>query len=252
LLPEEVRHYWRRTHLLQLLQSLLLLAMVLLTLALGLATWQKLGQEGEKSRWYDQGLAALSTARSVAALDRENRDQFQHVRPVLQRQRETLDTLDTLALLQESRSNRSYWYVLFAGRRDYFLAAPWPSTNAPPATNSVAESSYLPTRPGFIVELCVPESGEEGRRTVSQLVNDLRATGRFQNVDSLPDDRRRPLADPQVLLPEGHVTLQLETLKSPFATLDPPLTRQYLKTPDDGGAEVFEAWEGGAVAVGEE
>jgi len=252
LLPEEVRHYWRRSHLLQLLQSLLLLALVLLTLALGLGTWQKLGLESEKSRWYEQGFAALSTARNVATLDRENRDIFQHLRPVLQRQRETLDTLDTLALLQESRSNRSYWYVLFAGGRDYFLAAPWPSTNAPPTTNSGPANPYLPSRPGFVVELCVPESGESGRRIVSQLVNDLRATGRYQNVDSLPDDRRRPLADPHVLLPEGHVALQLETLMNPFATHDLTANRRYPRSASNGDVEALDAREVGWTTVEEE
>jgi hypothetical protein len=241
LLPEEVRHYWRRSHLLQLLQSLLLLALVFLTLVLGLGTWQKLGLEKEKNQWHEQGFTALSTARSLATLDRENREGYQRIRPVLQRQRETLDTLDTLALLQQSRSNRAYWHVLFAGRRDYFFAEPWPSTNAPPVTNREPDSVYLPSEPGYVVELCVPESGEAGRRILSQLVNDLRASERYQNVDSLPEDRRRNLADPQVLLPEGHFALQLETMTNPFAAPNPTANRRSLRASNTSNVEPIDA-----------
>lgn len=233
LLPDEVRHYWRRSHLLQLLQSLLLVALTLVTLVLGVGTWQKMGQEKEKRRLTEQGLATLATARSVAALEQDSAEEYRKTRPVLQRQRETLDTLGTLALLQQSRSNQAFWYVLFAGRRDYFLASPFPSTNAPPSTNREPEGAYLPSRPGFVVELCVPEPGETGRRTVSRLVNDLRTTGLYQHVDSLPDDRRRPLADPQVLLPEGHFALELETRPNPFAAVDPASTRKPPPIPID-------------------
>jgi hypothetical protein len=68
-----------------------------------------------------------------------------------------------------------------------------------------------------VVELCVPESGEAGRRAVSRLVTELRKSPLFRNVDSLPDDRRRPLVDPSVLVPDGHFALELDLSDNPFS-----------------------------------
>jgi hypothetical protein len=252
LLPDEVREHWRGSHLLHLLQSLLLLALVLFTVALGVGTWKKLGLERERRQLYDHGLATLSTARSVVTLERANEEVFRQLRPVLQRQRETLDVLNTLNRLQHARSNQSFWYVLVANRRDYFLAAPFPSTNAPPATNRALEGFYLPSRPGMVVELCIPESGEAGRRILSHLVTDLRASGAYQNVDSLPDDRRRPLADPQVLLPEGHYALELETLPNPFAGSDAGAYRRPVRGLGEIGAPAVVAPEAQAIPFDEE
>lgn len=222
LLPDEVRLYWRRNHWFQVLQSLVGVALLLLVVALGVGTWQKNLLADENRSAYDKSMAALSAARTLADLGREVTEGYERAAPVLQRQRETVDVLATLALLQQARSNQSFWYVLFAKRRDYFLATPFPSTNAPAEVPVEPPAGWIPSQPGFVVELVVPELGEAGRRTVSRLVADLKATGRFQDVDSLPDERRRPLADPQVLVPGGHYALQLELTRNPF-TLSVPM-----------------------------
>ena len=224
LLPDDVRLYWKRNHLFQGLQSFLFLALMLLAVALGFGTWQKVGLLVEKKGLHEQGLAALSTARSVVLQRRGVTEDYDRLLPTLQRQRETVDTLATLGHLPVARSNLSVWFVLFAGRRDYFVAAPFPSTNTPAAGPSQGAVGTT-TRGGYIVELTVPELGEAGRRIVGQVTGALRASGRFANVDSLPEDRRRPLADPAVLIPGGHYALELEPLHSPFALLPSAVER---------------------------
>ena len=232
LLPDDVRLYWKRNHLFQGLQSFLFLALMLLVVALGVMTWQKVGLLMEKKGLHEQGLLSLSTARSVVLQRRAVAEDYDRLRPVLQRQRETVDTLATLAHLPVARSNHSAWFVLFAGRRDYFMAAPFPSTNSPSPAATPPVTTWGTTRGGFIVELTVPELGEAGRRIVGQVAAALRATGRFANVDSLPEDRRRPLADPEVLIPGGHYALELETLYSPFALLPSAMERPAQMVPD--------------------
>jgi hypothetical protein len=136
--------------------------------------------------------------------------------PLLKQQRHTLDTLQTLALLQQARSNQSFWYVLFADPASYFAARPWGETNPPPQTATPAPA---PALNGFIVELCLPEQGDAMRLTLSQLVTNLKQSNLFQNVDSLPADRRRSLVDPGVLLPE-HFALELVLPDDRFPDLE--------------------------------
>jgi hypothetical protein len=80
--------------------------------------------------------------------------------------------------------------------------------------------------PAFIAELCIPEQGEARRRDLNQLVAALRGSGLFQNVDSLPEDQRRPLADPSVVLAESHSALLLEYGGDPFEPLKMPVPRR--------------------------
>jgi hypothetical protein len=152
--------------------------------------------------------------------------EYERMRPLLERQKATLDTLKTLALLQQSRSNRAFWYVLFADQQSYFtqplpLAPVSPTgptnilaaTSVPPVlmTNVLAAAlTNPPVKPGFIAELCMPEEGETARRTFSELVADLKKDPMFSKVDSLSSDLRRNLADPKVLLPDRHFALAFE------------------------------------------
>jgi Tfp pilus assembly PilM family ATPase len=200
LLPAPVRQFWRGHHSLNLVHSILLFLISMLALFLGLGTWQKHELLKSKETLLAQSQSALSKARQTDDLARLLRRDYQHLLPLLQQQRRTLDTLQTLALLQQTRSNQSYWFVLFADPESYFTARPWGETNPPPPI-----SAPLPPPPlsnGFIAELCLPEQGDAMRRTLSQLVAELRQSRLFQNVDSLPADRRRNLVDPALLLPE--------------------------------------------------
>jgi hypothetical protein len=190
------------------------------TVVLATGTWQKLSWISRKHALVSQAQSALTAASSADRLSAELAVKYEMVRPVVVRQRETFDALATLALLQRARSNQSFWYVLFATRREYFLARPYPTTNdaafpLPPGPTPTV------TKDGFVVELCVPEAGEAARRVVGQLVTELKRSPLFRNVDSLPDDRRRMLADPAVVLADGHFALELDLAENPYGVPAP-------------------------------
>jgi hypothetical protein len=169
---------------------------------------------------------------------------YDELRPLLERQQQTQNTLSTLALLQQTRSNRSFWYVLLADQQSYFTQPlPVTGTNQPAPTNAPAPSrrtmftladpagaaAAMATnapgpRPGYIAELCIPEDAESARRSFSQLVNELKQDPLFARVDSLSDDLRRSLADPKVLLPDRHFALALELADAQW--LRPALPRR--------------------------
>jgi hypothetical protein len=180
----------------------------MLAVFLALGTWQKNELISSKQTLLAQSQAALNKARETDNLAQQLRHDYEQLLPLLRQQRHTVDTLQSLALLQHVRSNQSFWFVLFADPVSYFTAQPWGDTNPPPAHSAITN---LPTPPihGFIAELCLPEQGDALRRTLSALVTHLKESQLFQNVDSLPAERRRQLVDPSVLIPE-YFTLLFE------------------------------------------
>ncbi len=254
LLPDEVRLYWNRHHALQVLYSLLFFLLLLLAVALGIGTWQKIDVLGEKQALETQGRLALAEARTTEVLSRRMIQDYDQVRPVLERQRETLGILQTLALLQHIRSNQTFYCVLFADQVSYGAAPLWVATNPPPAApsgtnappgtnapaepppaapapapvslpaNSIAEAPYR-ARDGYIVELCLSEQGDARRKILSDIVGRMKLSPLYRNVDSLADDRRRRVVNPQVMLPDGSVALELEAAPNPFEPRDASTNR---------------------------
>ena len=162
--------------------------------------------------------------------------EYENLRPILLQQQNTLDTLKTLALLQQSRSNRSFWYILLADQQSYFNPPPMLlSTNRSGRTNVAHRalmerpralfpeiSSFLAltnsslAKPGLIAELCIPEDADAARSALGQLVKDLKQQSLFSKVDLLSDDLRRNLADPKVILPDHHFVLALDFAEARF------------------------------------
>jgi len=162
--------------------------------------------------------------------------EYESLRPVLAAQQNTLDTLKTVALLEQSRTNGSFWYVLLADQQSYFSLPPaLLSTNRPAKTNLLGAaidvprlgpmvvhpptsvvSNSAPSRPGYIAELCVPGDAEASRQMLSQLVNGLKQQRLFSKVDLLSDDLRRSLADPKVTVPDRDFVLALDFAETDF------------------------------------
>jgi hypothetical protein len=161
--------------------------------------------------------------------------EYENLRPVLAAQQNTIDTLKTFSFLQQSRSNRAFWYVLLSDQSTYFsqpLAAQ--STNRPAKTNLLTTSLEQPrlgplaarpvanltnsslARPGFIAELCVPGDAEASRQVLSELVNSLKQERLFSKVDLLSDDLRRNLADPKVCVTDRDFVLALDFAETDF------------------------------------
>jgi Tfp pilus assembly PilM family ATPase len=228
LLPVERRTAWRRRLTTQLIEfaSVVLLAVGFLALAYGV--WQRSTALQRREMLLTKAQAALEALQSNQALTSDLLSEYERLRPLMERQQNTVDTLATLALLQQTRSNRSFWYVLMADQQSYFSV---PLTNRPgrtnaPATTASREAEYpfsaisvaeaSPAKPGLIAELCVPEDAEGARRVLSQIVNDLKERSLFNKVDLLSDDLRRSLADPKVIVPERHFALSLDFAATEF------------------------------------
>lgn len=225
LLPAPRRAAWQRRQASQLIEFASVALLVLCFFALTFGVWQKLSLLHQRQFLLSKADAALESLADNRALTDKLMMEYGQVRPLLERQQNATDTLATLELLQHSRSNLSFWYVLLADQHSYFNA-PVPDrtgrTNAPAAEGEFA--SIPPAKPGVIVELCVPEGIEASRRVLSGVVNGLKELPRFSKVDLLSDDLRRNLADPKVILPERHFALAVDFAATEFQP--PPSARR--------------------------
>lgn len=222
LLPEPLRVLHRRRRALATLLTTGVLLMAFLACVLVAGIWQK-GELIERKRVLTrQSQAALQTALEIDRLYRELNLDYERVYPVLERQRQTLETLQALAAVRDSRTNDAFWYVLFADAARYEagtsglarLAPPGAAdrrpapTNAPPATDAPAPAA-APARE-FIAEVCIPLQGEALRRVLSDVAANLKQNVLFRRVDALPDERRRDLVDPRVAVSNRVFSLALE------------------------------------------
>jgi len=229
LLPAERHAGWRKRLGRQRLEfaSSLLLAFVLLALVLGV--WQKLSLIGYNEALLTKVEASTTNVLNNALLTDELLAGFDTLRPLFERQQNTTDTLRTLALLQRTRSNHTFWYVLLADQHSYFSQLQsLATTNAPAfatelaSARSTTATNASPAKPGYIAELCVPEDADGARRVLSSLVADLKKNPTFARVDLLSEDLRRILADPKVVLPERHSALALDFATTEFQPLAQP------------------------------
>jgi len=249
LLPAERRIAWRRRLATQLIEFVSVALLVVCTLALAFGVWQKINVLQRGEMLLTKAQAAVESLQSNQALTSELLSEYERLRPLLERQQNTMDTLGTLTLLQQARSNRSFWFVLMADQQSYFSV---PATNRPGRTNAPAapagrEAEALfaaiwpdisPAKPGLIAELCIPEDSEGARRVLSQIVNDLKEWSLFNKVDLLSDDLRRNLADPKVIVPERHFALSLDFAATEFIQ-SPAVRRPRLS--DAGGTSTKSA-----------
>jgi hypothetical protein len=234
LLPEDYRLAWKKQMSRQRLEIASLILVAICFLVLGLGTWRQVSLITNKQALSRKVQAALEAAQENQEMTSELATDYENLRPIFLRQQTTLDTLKSLALLQQSRSNRAFWYVLLADQQSYFNPpATFLSTNRLARTNLL---SYLersrnifpdfagfpgttnasPAKPGLISELCIPEEPEAARNVLGQLVNDLNKQKLFSKVDRLSDDLRRNLADPKVLLPDRDFVLSLDFAETQY------------------------------------
>jgi Tfp pilus assembly PilM family ATPase len=238
LLPDEYRTVWRKRLVRQRIElgSYALAVVCFLLLAFG--TWRQASLLSRKDALLKKVQAAQEAVDANDALTAELVSEYEGLRQVFAARQNTVDTLKTLALLQQSRSNRSFWYVAVADQQSYFSQPPAlsqtnkpPATNAPaPGTNAISTAfaavSAPPTnlaivKPGLIAELSIPEDAESARRLLSELVNDLKEQKLFSKVDLLSPDLRRDMADPKVTIPGEHRVLALDFAETDFQQASP-------------------------------
>jgi Tfp pilus assembly PilM family ATPase len=232
LLPEARKVAWQQRLTTQKIEFANVALLVVCFLLLAFGAWRKLALVHRQEALLAKVQAGNDTLRANQAMTADLLVEYEGLRPLLECQQNTRDTLETLALLQQSHSNRTFWYVLLADQHSYFHQPISTSTNHTGPTNVLAASgawlpfgsgplsftstNVFPTKPGLIVEVCVPEGVEGARRVLSQIVKDLKQRPLFTKVDLLSDDLRRELADPKVILPERHFALSLDFAATEF------------------------------------
>ncbi|HLH53782.1 MAG TPA: hypothetical protein VKY92_09220 [Verrucomicrobiae bacterium] len=236
LLPANYREALKKRMARQRLDIASAVLVLVCVLILILGTWRKASLYEEKQALLDRVQAGQTAVDANESFTSDLVAEYESLRPVLAAQQNTLDTLKTISLLQQSRSNRGLWYVLLADQQSYFSQAPaLLSTNRPARTNllsATAESPHLGppvvrpsaasltnsvlARPGFITELCVPGDAEASRQALSELVNGLKQQRLFSKVDLLSDDLRRSLADPKVVVTDRDYVLALDFAETDF------------------------------------
>ena len=228
LLPDDFRQAWKKRFDRQRIEFASVILLVICAIVLSVATWHKLSLVDRKKSLLAKVSAGQDTFLANEALSAALVTDYEVLRPVFAAQKYTLDSLETLALLQNSRSNRSFWFVVVADQQSYFSAPlPPPSANRPARTNitvNLPDRSPAPgtatnislAKPGLIAELSVPEDAEHARRMLSELVGELRKSKLFSKADLLSDDLRRNIADPKVVLPERHFVLSLDFAETDY------------------------------------
>lgn len=212
LLPPFLRAHRLNLRRLAAVNAACIAFLALIALLLAIATWQKVSLLNRKRALGEQAASALAQVEKIEDLTRQRDLAFQQVWPLLERQERTLDLLHTLRTLQESRAQKDFWCVLVADNDSYARGTTLPAiaTNRFGMTNTLGASEESLLKPAFIVELCVPATGEQTLKVVSDVVADLKKNPLFSRVDSVPKDQRRALADPKVLIPDRHFAVSVE------------------------------------------
>lgn len=236
LLPMGARQHWRKQREAQVFQTITFLLLLLAGLVLGAAAWQKSREEARLIAVLETAQNAYARVRALNELSRQHAESFLRLHPLLEREQFSDDLLRSLAWLNSVRTTQSWWYVLFADTQTYMAGPPAfenPSSTNPatfigplPPPEIMPPTNRPPPKPGFVAELCIPEEGEALRRSLSQTVAALQQNPRFKNVDTVPPEQRRALAEPKALLPnpERHFALLLELATNEFLVVSAPPT----------------------------
>ena len=206
------------------------LALVTILLLL-IGTWQQFTLNQFKRSLLDDTNQAIARMIDTENSLSEFADKYERIRPILRFQQETTELVETMAALQASGEDPTYWLVLLADNQSYASRAiPSLTTNNTENVEPPSSPSPLLDKPGFVAEFTFVDQGESMRRKLLSLVDQLNASGLYTNVDTLPDDLRRPLANTNVLANSQYVALSLELHRNYF-------DRQlFLRSSPDGSA----------------
>lgn len=237
LLPARLRAVEQRVQRLAQLNSACVAGLLVLALLLIFGCWQKFNVMQRKKHLIQQAELALERAQEITSLTGRRDREYHRLWPMLQRQKETVDLLKTLRVMQQSRVQKEFWYVLLADQQSYASG----STLPPPAVdelavgNTNAPALATPTNAAvFIAELCIPGDGDKALKTLSDLVADLKKETLFRRVDSLPSNQRRNLVDAKALVPDRHFSLFLELAEVGLERPGPPPRRTEAHTGTNG------------------
>jgi len=231
LLPPDYRVKWKKRLGRERVEIASLFLLLVCTLLLALGSWRQLVLVSRKQNLLNKVKATQEAVEINESISSRLVSEYESLRPLFARQQNTLDILNSLRLLQQTRTNQNYWYVLLADQQSYFNAPrtfngtnkvfTLSSTNTPATLSALANSvssgtNASPAKPGLIAELSVAQDSEATRILLSQLVRTLKPQPLFSKVDLLPDDLRRNLADPKVIVPDRDFILVMDFAASDF------------------------------------
>jgi len=190
---------------------------------LGFGTWQKSYVLRNIDAQLNHADAVIQKARQTDRLKLQLADEYERVRPVLARQRETVAAIQTLGLLSSHPLPTNAWFVLFADSESYYreVENPVVSTNIP--ARSTTPSFPVPfevaaqVTNSFIAEISTPMHPLDAMLALGEMIDQLKNNALFRKVDILPLDQRRRLALDSVLVPNGHYALSIELVENEFA-----------------------------------
>ncbi|MCL5096578.1 MAG: cell division FtsA domain-containing protein, partial [Candidatus Omnitrophica bacterium] len=213
LLPPDRRVLKKRQQQLMALNWAGLSLLAVLALLLLVGTGQKLVLAYEKNSLVTDAKLALRRAQDVEALIQQRELDYGNILPLLDSEKITFDTLDTLKILQRMREKKNLWFLLLSDQKSYFAGAAYTppgliQTNPPSA---IETTNHVDARAGFIAQLCLPDKGGDPLKMLNDLVTDLKKEDLFDNVDVLPASLiRTNLVDPKLVPPDRNFTLSIE------------------------------------------
>lgn len=232
LLPPTQKSHWSQQRLWRAVLTANLALVMIAAVAIAAAIWQQQRTLERKEAWRGLAANAVGRAQEIRQVAENFNTRLEEFRPVLERQRQTVDVLQTLAVIQQQRTNANHWYVLLADSISYANGS---NHFAPPPPPRPVETRYLPgvlnppltnaptPARAMIAEICLVPQGEQMRQALSDLVGELKRFPVFRNVDVLPTERRRELVATNLVFPERHFALELNLSESELLTTLPVL-----------------------------
>jgi len=235
LLTEDYKAAWVKRVSRQRLEFASLVLACLCIVGFALGTWHNLTLFKVKTALLAKIQAGQDAVEQNDAYTTDLLTEYDTLRPLFAAEQNTVDTLKTLSLLQQARTNGNSWFVLIADQQSYFTQPlPVVSSNKPAITNTPAVTSAAPSatllpnswamwtnislaKPGIIAELCIPEEDEAARKSLGQIVSQLKSQKTlFSLADRLAEDQRRALAEPKVVIPDREFVLRLDFNETDF------------------------------------
>jgi hypothetical protein len=236
LLPEDYRAAWQKRLGRQRLELLSFVLLALCVVLLATGTWRKMSLYTAKKDLWEKVQAGQTAVDANEALTTDLVSEYESLRPIAASQQNTIDTLKSLSLIEQSTSKSNFWYVLLADQQSYFSRPPAIlSTNRPAKTNLLGPTlealqpvplvlrvspagttNFNPGKPGLIAELCVPGDAEASRQVLRELVTGWKQLPMFSKVDLLSEELRRNLSDPKVIVADRHYVLSLDFAETDF------------------------------------
>ncbi|HLS28946.1 MAG TPA: hypothetical protein VK041_09870, partial [Opitutales bacterium] len=219
LLPRSLQQARFRMMQVAALNTLAIVFLTALFVVLILDTFAKRDGLQMKTAALEDLEEAFAQTTTLDDLLEERNEKYRRIVPVVQQQERTRDLLLTLDLMQEVRTEYDIWFTLLADGKSYLkeasssasseLAGSRGRSNRASSDRKLAEVQWERWN-RFIVELVVPAEGRQTLQTLRSVVDSLRESPIYQNVDTLAPSDQQSLVSEEVTLPGRTFSLSLQ------------------------------------------